>query len=214
MKIQDMIVVSVPVSSVRSFIERYHYSKSINGCKVSVCFALYHDDDMVGAMLFGPLSTTAWKRYGECEGDVVELRRLVCLDECPKNTESWFIAKALKVLKKVGKYKICVSYADPHHGHNGIIYQASNWNYHGTTAPDTLLQTPEGKLYHSRALRTKYKGEYKPFVKQLRKMYDDGILKEVKVPGKHIYTYNLIGTQPPTHKPYPKVDNGQDNIDN
>ena len=200
-----MTVMVVPVSTVRSFIEEYHYSKNINGCKVSICFALYHFDDLVGAMLFGAISTGAWKKYGELESDVVELRRLVCLDECPKNTESWFIAKALKVLKKVCGYKICVSYADPYHDHIGVIYQASNWNYQGTTQPDIMLEAPDGKIYHSRALNVKYKGDYKPFAKRLRALYDEGKLKKIKVPGKYIYTYSLVGTQPPTQIPYPKV---------
>ena len=68
-----------------------------------------------------------------------------------------------------------------------------------------LLQTPEGRLYHSRALRTKYNGDFKPFVKRLRKLQEDGLsLTEVAVPGKHIYTYALQGKQQPTRLPYPK----------
>ena len=82
----ERLVMPVAVAVVRSFIEEHHYSKSINGCKVSMEFAIYEAGEMVGAVLFGPLSTTAWKRYGEKEGDVVELRRLVCLDRCPHNT--------------------------------------------------------------------------------------------------------------------------------
>ena len=109
----ERLVMPVAVAVVRPFIERHHYSKSINGCKVSMAFALYEAGEMVGAVLFGPLSTTAWKRYGEKEADVVELRRLVCLDRCPHNTESWLIAKCLKVLKRQTGYKVCVSYADP-----------------------------------------------------------------------------------------------------
>ena len=61
---------------------------------------IYHDNKLVGAALFGPLSTTAWKRYGKFECDVVELRRLVLLDECRKNTESWMISRCLKEIKK------------------------------------------------------------------------------------------------------------------
>lgn len=194
----------VPAAVVRPFIETYHYSKSTNGCKVSMAFALYEAEEMVGAALFGPLSTTAWKRYGEKENDVVELRRLVCLDRCPRNTESWLIARCLRILKRETEYKICVSYADPYYGHCGTIYQAANWNYEGQTAPDVLLQTPDGKLYHSRALRTKYNGDFKPFVKRLRKLQEDGLLTKVLVPGKHIYTYVLRGEQRRPRLPYPK----------
>jgi hypothetical protein len=44
----------------------------------------------------------------------------------------------------------------------------------------------------------------KPFVKRLRKLQEDGLLTEVAVPGKHIYTYALQGKQQPTRLPYPK----------
>lgn len=199
-----MEVYQVPVSDVRSFIEANHYSGSINGCKVSLAFALYEAGELVGAALFGALSTTAWKRYGKSEAEVVELRRLVCLDRMPRNTESWFIAQCLRKLKKATSYRVCVSYADPHHGHVGIIYQAANWSYEGTTPADTAFRTPDGRTYHSRALRTKYKGEYKPFVKRLRDLQENGLLEEIHLPGKHIYTYLLRGRQPPTQNPYPK----------
>ena len=75
------------------------------------------------------------------------------------------------------------------------------------TPPDVLLQTPEGRLYHSRALRTKYNGDFKPFVKRLRKLQEAGLLTEVAVPGKHIYTYALQGKQQPTRLSYPKGHN-------
>lgn len=58
----ERLVMPVAVSVVRPFIEEHHYSKSINGCKVSMALALYEAGEMVGAVLFGPLSTTAWKR--------------------------------------------------------------------------------------------------------------------------------------------------------
>lgn len=47
-------------------------------------------------------------------------------------------------------------------------------------------------------------GDYKPFVKRLRSMQEKGLLAEVAVPGKHIYTYRLDGKQPPSVLPYPK----------
>lgn len=194
----------VDVKTVRPFIEQYHYSKSINGCKVSRCYAIYDGTELVGAALFGPLSTTAWKKYGDVESDVVELRRLVCLDELPRNTESWFIAQCIKHLKKTTAFRVCVSYADPYHGHVGYVYQASNWTYVGRTSPDVLLKTPDGKLYHSRAMRTKYKGKLKPFALRLIAMQDAGSLVSVPVPGKYVYLYALTGVQVSNPASYPK----------
>jgi hypothetical protein len=200
----DYSFMAVDLKFVRDFIEANHYSKSVNGCKVTQCYCLLDGLEIVGAMLFGELSTTSWKRYGQTEKDVIELRRLCTKDDCVKNTESWFVAQAIKHLKKKYSYKICISYADPYHGHVGYIYQATNWNFVGTTNKDKLLKTPEGKLYHSRAMRTKYKGDYKPFAKRLRLLDAQGRLEVVEVPGKYIYTYTLDKKQKSNGAPYPK----------
>ena len=53
----------------------------------------------------------------------MELRRLCCIDETPKNTESYFIGRTLRWLRKNTGYKVVVSYADTHHGHEGTIYK-------------------------------------------------------------------------------------------
>jgi hypothetical protein len=73
------------------------------------------------------------------------------------------------------------------------------------TASDVSYLSPTGKMYHSRALRVKYNGDYKPFVKQLRKWHESGELKEIILPGKHIYTYTLKGRHVVTNKNYPKM---------
>ena len=100
------------LKDIRDFIETHHYSKSVNGVKVSFCFKISENGIIVGAALFGQLSTTAWKRFGEKETDILELSRLVTLDICPRNTESWFISKCLKHIKKNTAVLKVVSYAD------------------------------------------------------------------------------------------------------
>jgi len=196
----------VQLPEVRAYIEALHYSKSVNGLKISQCYGLYTaDGSLIGAAIFGQLSTTAWKRYADDEASVVELRRMVVADNCPRNTNTWFMSRALKHLKRAHNYKICVSYADPAHGHIGIVYQAANWVYAGTTAVDVVLETPEGKRYHSRAMRTKYNGRLKPFAERLQELHRNGLLKEVKVPGKHVYLYPLHKTaELPAGMRYPK----------
>ena len=60
----------------------------------------------------------------------MELRRLCCIDNTPKNTESYFISKTLILLRKIGIRKV-LSLADPNYGHNGGIYKASNFTLLG-----------------------------------------------------------------------------------
>ena len=191
--LRDLSVYPCERKEIRDFIEEHHYSKNINGCKSSFHFCLKDNkDNIVGALFYGHLSTTAWKKFSENEKSVIELRRLVLIDECPKNSESYFIGKTIRSIKNNKEIDLIVSYADPYHKHYGAVYQASNWIYIGKTSKDCLFLDKEtGKTYHSRALRTKYKGEYKPFVKILRQKREDGILSEIEVPGKYTYIYPM-----------------------
>ena len=102
-----------------------------------------------------------------------------------------------------------ISYADPYHNHRGVIYQATNFLYIGTTSKDKLYVTEEGRSYHSRALRTTYNGKLKPFAVKLNQLLVDGKLKVVTVDGKHCYvmpfTKKLKLKYQNLKKPYPKT---------
>ena len=180
-------------NDIKSFIETYHYSGNINGCISDYCYALFdNDDNMMGAMFFGRLAmANQWKKYSDNPDDVIELRRLVCLDESPRNSESFFIGKALRLLKKEWNGKIVVSYADPFHGHTGIVYKASNFKFVGKTSPARHIIDDTGKIYHDKATRTKYNGELKPFAKILIEKLNTGMAKYVVTEGKMIYVYKL-----------------------
>lgn len=146
--------------------------------------------------MFGQMSTTAWKKFGTQEKDVLELRRLVLLDDVGHNAESKTIGWCLRWLKKNTLVQCVVSYADPNVGHAGTIYRAANFAYRGLSGADKGFYDPEsGKTYHSRALRTTYKGNYKPFVQRLRDKYAKGLLEPVTLQGKHCFTYKLQGSR-------------------
>lgn len=178
-------------AEIRDFIEEHHYSHNINGVMASYCFGLYDGEELVGAMLYGKLGmANTWKKYGEKESDVLELRRLVLIDDTPRNSESFFIGKTLRWLVKNTEVKIVVSYADPNYGHQGVVYRASNFEFKGTTAPGRVIRWGD-KKYHDKAIRTKYKGELKPFAVRLRAALEAGeAVYEVQVP-KNIYVYDL-----------------------
>jgi len=192
MKARDLVITPCAATAVRDFIESNHYSKSINGVKITQCFKVTHGYEIVGAVLFGQLSTTAWKKFGQSESEVLELRRLVLLDECGMNSESRVIGWCIRWLKKnTPSVRTIVSYADPMHGHTGVIYKASNFTMIGKTPNDKGYRDETGKVYHSRAMRTKYKGEYKPFVKRLRAKLEAGVLESITLEGKYCYVYKL-----------------------
>jgi hypothetical protein len=189
----EMTVSPCSRQDIATFIEEHHYSKSINGVKASYCFRLLNQGQLVGAMLFGTLGmANAWKKYGSSEGDVLELRRLCLIDETPKNSETFFIGQALRWLKNNTSVKTIVSYADPNHGHEGTIYKASNFLHQGMTSKGRVILF-DGKKYHDKAVRAKYKDRLKPFAIRLQEALDAGIAVYTEQKPKHIYTYQLRG---------------------
>ena len=190
-KVKDFEVKLITRKDVQDFIEKWHYSQSINGLRVSHVFGLFCDDDLIGAMIYGPLGmANTWKKYGETENDVIELRRLCCIDNTPKCTESYFIGKTQRWLKKNTNHKIIVSYADAHYNHTGIIYRATNFQYEGLTSKGRVIDY-DGRTYHDKAIRTKYKGKLKPFAQRLKQALESGDAKYISTPRKHIYTFKL-----------------------
>lgn len=190
-KARNLTILPCEVSEIRNFIETHHYSKNINGVKISFCFKVEHNGVLVGGVLFGAISTTAWKKFSDNEKNVMELRRLVLLDSAGKNSESRVIGYCLRHIKKISpETEVIVSYADPHYNHEGTIYKASNFEYVGLSGKDKgFLDKETGKIYHSRALRTKYKGDYKPFVKRLREKLSNGKLIQIDLPQKHCFVF-------------------------
>lgn len=105
---------------------------------ISFAFGIYDGEQLRGCVTYGvPASRHLQKSACPSNPDlVIELNRLWLHDDLPKNCESWFVSKTLKLLPP----RIVVSYADPQHGHMGIIYRALNFNYSGWT--DMERKTP------------------------------------------------------------------------
>lgn len=105
---------------------------------ISHAYGLWHLGALVGVVTFGvPASRHLQKSACPTAPDcVLELNRLWVHDAMPKNTESWFVSRALKSLPA----RIVVSYADPMWGHYGYIYRALNFHYAGWT--DMERRTP------------------------------------------------------------------------
>lgn len=155
------------------------------------CYALHDGDVMKGAMFFGRMAmANQWKRFSGKPNDVIELRRLCCVDDTPKNAESYFIGKALRLLKKDWGGGTVVSYADKEHGHTGIIYQATNFQMVGEIKGARVI-VHNGKQYHDKAIRTRYKGRLKPFAQRLKDALEGGEAHYKKTAGKFTYVYKL-----------------------
>lgn len=98
---------------------------------ISFCFGLLDGEVCKGIITFGT-PASRHMQIGACPespSSVLELNRLWVSDDCPKNTESWFIAKAFKLLPPF----IILNYADTTKKHMGFVYRASNFYYAGWT---------------------------------------------------------------------------------
>lgn len=122
-----------------------HYARRM--CSISYSFGLFDGVECVGVCTFGkPASPSLC--VGVCgeelSNKVYELNRLCVNEGLPRNTLSIFVSKCLKYLPSL----VIVSYADKAQGHNGYIYQATNWIYTGATKERTDIGSEDGT--HSR----------------------------------------------------------------
>lgn len=177
---------------IRDFIEKWHYSSSINGCISDYCYGLYNPNGVLcGGMFFGRMAmANQWKRFSDTPDNVIELRRLCCVDDTPKNAESFFIGRALRLLKHDWRKGVVVSYADKEYNHNGTIYKASNFEMVGEISGARVIYWND-KRYHDKTIRTKYKGKLKPFAKRVKDALESGEAFYKKTAGKYTYVYTL-----------------------
>ena len=173
-------------NEIKEFIETYHYSKNINGLKSNYCFKMLDNNNLIGAMMYGQIGMAGvWKKYVDNETDLIELRRLCCIDDTPKNTESYFIGYTLRWLRDNTKVKKVISYADETYNHRGVIYKASNFKHLGMTSKGKVI-VYKNKLYHDKTIRTK-----KPYAERIKTALENGNAHYRDTLGKHIYMYEL-----------------------
>ena len=192
MALEGYSVGKVSRKEITQFIETWHYSNSINGCIADYCYALFNPKlEMVGAMFYGRMAmANQWKRFSDNQQDVIELRRLCCIDDTPRNAESFFIGKSLKLLKKEWSGRYVVSYSDKEYNHQGTIYKASNFKQLEDISGAKVI-IYQGKRYHDKTIRTKYKGELKPFAKKIKEALMNGEAYYKKTAGKNTFIYEL-----------------------
>lgn len=193
-------VKSIDYQDCKEWFLKKHYAKRIPS--ISFCFGLY-SDKLEGICSFGSPPSRALC-IGVCgtqnSHKVYELNRLVVNEGLSKNALSFFVGQCLNLLPND---LIIVSYADTSQGHNGYIYQATNWIYTGLSAKRTERYDKENPNKHSKSVTDKKGVDYKSLAIRER-------------PQKHRYIY-FIGSKTQKQKlrkalryeiqPYPKGQN-------
>ncbi len=151
--ISEYIVERIDPSKAKRYIHFHHYSHGSHNAP-SPCYGLFWENRLIGVLMFATPCSENVRRsvFGPgCENSVIELHRLHILDGTPKNTESWFVAKCLKFLKRDRpQTKAVISFSDTTEGHHGTIYRACSFYQCGTTGRATFYRDKDGRLRHPR----------------------------------------------------------------
>jgi len=153
----------------KAFVCRHHYSMSYPASRCRV--GLYRTapgvrPELVGVAVFSVPMTqaviTRWTGLPANQG--IELGRLVLLDEVEGNAESWFLARAFRILATtLPEVQAIVSFSDPMQrvsddghlvtpGHVGACLQSFNGRHVGRSKARTLVLDRAGRVVSDRAL--------------------------------------------------------------
>jgi hypothetical protein len=152
----------------KAFVQTHHYSGSYPAARER--FGLFRRGELVGTAVFSvPCRDEVLTSVFPDAQASVELGRLVLLDDVPGNGETWFLARALRLLAREGFVGV-LSFSDPFPraaldgsrvfpGHVGTIYQAGNATYLGRSGARSLKLLPDGRVLSARAISKLRAGE-------------------------------------------------------
>lgn len=129
MDIKSLTVEKVSIKFFSDFIQAHYLGK--RPAIVTLSMGLFENGWARGIICFAlpPIQTNI--RYG-CK--TWEFARMWVDDIMPRNTETFFIARCIRYIKKNHPdVKMLVTYADPSAGHTGTVYRAANWTFDGYT---------------------------------------------------------------------------------
>ncbi|MBP3573252.1 MAG: hypothetical protein J6J71_01440 [Prevotella sp.] len=147
----------IPSKIANPFIKKYHYSgKVVNNSKLH--FGAFLDGRLHGVLSYGS-SLDKSKIIGLVEGtgwnEFLELNRMAFDDYLPRNSESYCIAKSLRMIKKHAPHvKWVISFADGCSCGDGTIYRASNFVLTDIKRNDNLVILPNGEKIHKMTLQS------------------------------------------------------------
>ena len=179
----DYTIERVNKETCREFLLKHHYlSRQGYGFRSGYNYGLFEGDKLIGVAIFHTVS--AWQTVKGCFGlkdkeqeGFYELGRLAMDSECKvPNLTSWFLAKAMRLLRQDVRPRAIITYADAEY-HHGYIYQACNFTYHGLTSTksDFWVKQPDGTFKKkSRGKTVGIEGEWRPRTRKHRylKVYD------------------------------------------
>lgn len=156
-RVKEIEVRVIPSNIARAFIMRTHYSGKVVNNSV-LHFGAFLDGNLHGVLSYGNsldkgkmvklVSGTKWNEF-------LELNRMAFDEYLPRNSESYCIAKTLKLIKKNAPHiKWVVSFADGTQCGDGTIYRASNFVLTDIKTNFNLCGLPNGEKIHKMTLES------------------------------------------------------------
>ena len=150
--VRELEVRQIDCRLARGYIAAFHYSQTMPDSSRFI-YGLYCSGALSGVCVFG--MGAGKNQYtaicpGIKNGEYIELTRLWLEDTLPRNSESYFISRSIRMLPK--EIKMVVSFSDELQDHYGYIYQASNFIYLGRNDGGNMLVTEDGVEKHPRLL--------------------------------------------------------------
>ena len=129
-RVKEIELKVIPAKIANDFVRKHHYSGKVVSNSF-LHFGAFLDKRLHGVMSFGHsldkaktqklVKNTGWNEF-------CELNRMAFDDYLPRNSESYCIGKALRLLKKNAPHlKWVISFADGCSCGDGTIYRASNF---------------------------------------------------------------------------------------
>jgi hypothetical protein len=185
-------------------VRKWHYSKSLPPPPM-VRVGVWENEEFIGCVLFARgANRNLLAPFGLEQTEGCELVRIALSKHKAPVTKIVSIAIRM-IRKKFPSMRLILSFADPHQGHNGTIYQAGNWMFIGQSQPSFVYEDSNGKKWHPRMISKT--GVKKVFGKTRRVLTPDQC-KQIQVPGKFRYAMALDASMQSKLKqleqPFPK----------
>jgi len=208
-KPEEVEVKEISLKLARQIIVKNHYSHAWPHNNI-IALGYYAGNKLLGVLCYG-LGAAKNLIPSVCEGvskdEGLELTRLFSFDWGPKNIESYMISQSFKYLQaNFPKIKVLVSFADPSEGHQGTIYQATNWIYTGKSKGANFYKVND-RVTHPRT--------FSDLPERVKERIKSDPKNKVWKEGKHRYVY-LLGSKKQRKAlrkslklpvlPYPKCD--------
>lgn len=157
---EDYRVRPVDLATAASIIKRYHYAQGgpNTGVQFDGLFAVGRDECLGAAWWLPPTKIAAQSVCAEWRR-VLSLCRMAIAPEVPKNAATFLLSKAVRRLRRDGRWDVLLTYADERVGHEGHVYRAAGWEYLGRTKGDYAWLDSAGRQVSKKATKSRTTAE-------------------------------------------------------